>query len=84
MKPGLERYETNVLWNGALREISQSKGQKIIGGSIKPHDEELQQIVDYKGHQTKEGEMDGKCSVYGKSNRDVKVHPTIYHEGPEE
>jgi len=72
-----------VLWNRALREISQPKGQEMIGERRKPHNEELQQIVDYKGHQTKEGEMDGTRSVYGESNRDVKVHPTTYHEGPE-
>jgi len=57
VKPGLERYETNVLWNMALREISQPKGHEIIGGRRQPHNEEPQHIVDYKGHQSKEGEM---------------------------
>jgi deferrochelatase/peroxidase EfeB len=65
VKPGFERYETNVLWNRTLREISQPKGQEIIGGRRKLRNEELQQTVDYKGHQSKEGEMDGTRSVYG-------------------
>jgi len=51
--PGLEHYETNVLWNRMLREISQPKGQEIIGGRRKLHNEELQQMMDYKGHQSK-------------------------------
>jgi hypothetical protein len=83
VKPGLEHYETNVLWNRALREIPQPKGQEIIRGRRKLHNEELQQIVDYKGHTSKEGEKDGKRSVYGESNRDVKVYSAACHEGPE-
>jgi hypothetical protein len=82
VEPGLEHYETNVLWNRTLREISQPKEQEIKGGRRKLHNEDLQQIVDCKGHQSKEGEMDGTRSVYGESNRDVKVRPTTYHEDP--
>jgi len=72
VKPGLEHYETDVLWNRTLREISQPKGHEKIRGRRKLHNEELQQIVDYKGHQRREGEMHGNRSVYGRSNRDVK------------